>query len=214
MAESGLTSQAISLPQAGEKYNQQAFQDLLNYIRKLDEDFYKRSTHVEIWAQPDSGGRQPLLILRSDDGSIKYSVRPGDPLSGVAGSMGVDWSIVDGQVVPFVNSVPFGLYPPTLSAGVFTIVSEGFYLVSGFFAIDTGGANSVGLTIQHNGVNKGLAAGAVQSGGQGGTVFQPTAKAYIYLGVGDTIQIMAEADSIQSSLLFGSTAVDIQQLHG
>jgi hypothetical protein len=74
MTTSSQSSHAIGLPQAGEKYSQEAFQALLDYIKQLEERVYLRRGHVEIWAPPDSGGRKPLLILRSDDGSIRYAI--------------------------------------------------------------------------------------------------------------------------------------------
>jgi hypothetical protein len=70
----GRASLAVGLPQSGPEYDQAAFQGLLDYVKALEERVYLRNTHLEIWAPPDSGGRQPLLVLRSDDGLTRYSI--------------------------------------------------------------------------------------------------------------------------------------------
>jgi hypothetical protein len=64
------------LPDAKERYSQADHQALIRYVqelevtlRELNDESYLRSNHVEIYGNPDAGGRQPLLILRSPDGT-------------------------------------------------------------------------------------------------------------------------------------------------
>ena len=70
----GRASLAIGLPQSTQEYSQENFQALLDYVKSLEERMIARNTHLEIWAPPDSGGRQPMLILRSEDGLTRYSI--------------------------------------------------------------------------------------------------------------------------------------------
>ena len=68
-----MTGFAASLPQAGDEYDRETFQRLLEYIRELEEAAYMRNAHVEIYGDADSGSRQPELVLRSPDGT-RYAV--------------------------------------------------------------------------------------------------------------------------------------------
>lgn len=67
----------LALPQAKEEYDKPTMQLLLEYIRRLEQASYLRNTHLEIYSPPDSGGRQPLLILRSPNGT-RFSVHVDD----------------------------------------------------------------------------------------------------------------------------------------
>lgn len=70
---SGLVSSNFSLPEAKETYDKEDLQAVIRYIRELEAAAYLRYNHVEIHGNPDAGGRQPLLILRSPDGT-RYAV--------------------------------------------------------------------------------------------------------------------------------------------
>jgi len=67
------TGSNFSIPEAKEKYSQEDFSALIRYIQELEAAAYLRFNHVEIYGNPDGGGRQPLLILRSPDGT-RYAV--------------------------------------------------------------------------------------------------------------------------------------------
>lgn len=66
-------SSNFSLPEAKAEYSQEDLQAVIRYIRELEAAAYLRYNHVEIHGSPDAGGRQPLLILRSPDGT-RYAV--------------------------------------------------------------------------------------------------------------------------------------------
>lgn len=60
---------SFSLPEAKAEYSQEDFQALIRYIREIEAAAYLKYNHVEIHGTPDAGGRQPLLIIRSPDGT-------------------------------------------------------------------------------------------------------------------------------------------------